>query len=100
MDHRYIPLVAAAALCGAALAPAPPAFAQPHPLITRTATPLPPAKEGFAYPDCYCTGSRGERVEIGERACLSINGRGVTAVCGMSLNNPAWRIEERGCPLS
>lgn len=70
------------------------------PLITRPPTALPPAKEGYAYPDCYCTGSSGERVEIGERACLMINRRPVSAICGMSLNNPAWRVEGEGCGIS
>lgn len=58
----------------------------------------PRAKEGFAYPDCYCTDSEGRRVELGKRACLRIGGREVTARCAMSLNNPAWRTEADGCP--
>ncbi len=60
----------------------------------------PPAKDGYAYPDCYCTGSRGERVEMGERACLTVAGRDRLALCAMSQNNPVWRIEREGCPLS
>lgn len=70
------------------------------PLITRPGTPLPPAKEGFAYPDCFCTDSTGGRVEVGERACLTINRRQMSAICGMSLNNPAWRMEGEGCGMS
>jgi hypothetical protein len=53
--------------------------------------------EGFAYPECYCT-NRGARVEIGETACLRVGGRRFTALCAMSLNNPAWREVEDGCP--
>lgn len=60
----------------------------------------PPPKEGFAYPDCYCTDSDGQRVELGARSCLRIGGREVTARCAMSLNNPTWRTEAEGCPLS
>lgn len=60
----------------------------------------PPPKEGFSYPDCYCTDSDGQRVEIGERACLDIGGRAVTAECRMSLNSPAWRTVADGCPVS
>lgn len=60
----------------------------------------PPAKDGFSYPDCYCTDSDGRRVEIGERACLRIGGREVTALCRMSLNSPAWRPLSDGCPMS
>lgn len=60
----------------------------------------PPAKEGYSYPDCYCTDSEGRRVEMGERACLSVGKRQMTAICGMSLNTPAWRMEAEGCPVS
>ncbi len=56
----------------------------------------PPAKKGFAYPDCYCT-NRGERVEKGDLACLRVDGREFTARCGMSQNNPVWRKVEDGC---
>ena len=48
------------------------------------------------WPDCFCT-NRGDRVEIGDTACLTINGRSYSAVCYMSLNNPAWRKIEDGC---
>ncbi|MEM7695187.1 MAG: hypothetical protein AAF318_12115 [Pseudomonadota bacterium] len=58
----------------------------------------PPAKEGYAYPDCYCTDSEGERVEVGEYACLRIGPREMTALCGMSQNSPAWRTQFEGCP--
>jgi len=58
----------------------------------------PPAKEGFSYPDCYCTDSLGQRVEMGEMACLIIGARRVLARCGMSVNNPAWREQSEGCP--
>lgn len=53
----------------------------------------PPAKRGFKYPDCYCTDSAGERVEIGEVACLSIGSNRKAARCDMSLNNPIWRFD-------
>ena len=56
----------------------------------------PAPKDGYAYPDCYCT-NRGVRVEIGETACLRVGGREFTARCDMSLNNPAWREERDGC---
>ena len=60
-------------------------------------TPHPP-KEGYSYPDCYCTDSGGKRVEMGETACLLIGSRQVTARCDMSVNNPTWRTESEGCP--
>ncbi|MDF2234520.1 hypothetical protein P2H44_18320 [Albimonas sp. CAU 1670] len=56
----------------------------------------PPAKDGYAYPDCYCT-NRGERVEMGGTTCIRIGSVEYTAVCGMSLNNPAWRKIGDGC---
>jgi hypothetical protein len=58
----------------------------------------PPAKEGFSYPDCYCTDSNGQRVDMGKTACLVIGSRRVLARCDMSVNNPAWREESEGCP--
>ena len=60
-------------------------------------TPAPP-KEGFSYPDCYCTDSDGQRVEMGQTACLRIGDRRVFARCAWSVNNPAWRPEAEGCP--
>ena len=58
----------------------------------------PKAKEGFRYPDCFCTDSQGERINLGRTACLQIGSRQVTARCAMSLNNPAWRQVSEGCP--
>ena len=48
------------------------------------------------WPDCYCT-NRGERVEIGNTACLKVNGHSFLARCYMSLNNPAWRKLDESC---
>lgn len=58
----------------------------------------PPPKQGYSYPDCYCTDSAGNRVELGETACLTIGPRQVLARCDMSANNPTWRYETEGCP--
>ena len=58
----------------------------------------PPAKDGYSYPDCYCTDSKGQRVEMGQKACLIIGSRRVLARCDMSVNNPTWRHESEGCP--
>ena len=77
-------ILAAALLLGAG-----PALADPN------WTP-PPAKDGHSYPPCYCT-NREAKLPIGATACLQIGSRQVTARCGMSLNNPAWRIESEGC---
>jgi hypothetical protein len=58
---------------------------------TSGATPAPKAA------DCYCTDGEGRRVEMGERICLTVDGRSFTAECGMSLNSPAWRKVADGC---
>ena len=34
---------------------------------------------------------------MGGRTCIRIGSVEYTAVCGMSLNNPAWRKVEDGC---
>ncbi|MFK7943936.1 MAG: hypothetical protein AB8B85_13625 [Paracoccaceae bacterium] len=58
----------------------------------------PKPKEGFRYPDCFCTDSQGERIELGRSTCLQIGSRQFTARCSMSLNTPAWRQVSEGCP--
>ena len=58
----------------------------------------PPAKDGYSYPDYYCTDSKGQRVEMGETACLIIGSRRMLARCEISVNSPAWREESEGCP--
>lgn len=58
----------------------------------------PPPKQGYSYPDCYCTDSDGKRVELGETVCLRIGPREVLARCDMSVNSPTWRYESEGCP--
>lgn len=60
----------------------------------------PPPKEGYSYPDCYCTDTDGARVEIGDMACLRIGRKRVLAQCDMSQNSPAWRPQREGCPIS
>lgn len=57
----------------------------------------PPPKNGHDYPECYCS-NRGERVPMGQLACLRIGSREFLARCAMSLNNPAWRRIREGCP--
>lgn len=47
--------------------------------------------------DCYCTDSKGGRVELGETICLQVDGRIFMAQCQMSLNVPMWREVSRGC---
>ena len=47
--------------------------------------------------DCYCTDSKGARVELGETICLHVDGRMFMAQCQMSLNVPMWREVNPGC---
>ena len=47
--------------------------------------------------DCYCTDSKGQRVELGQTICLQVDGRMFMAQCQMSLNNPMWREMSEGC---
>lgn len=62
----------------------------------------PAPKDGFSYPALYCT-NRGERVEVGEFACIRTNccpSRGCdvfTARCGLSTNVTTWRRVRDGC---
>jgi hypothetical protein len=56
----------------------------------------PAPADGQRYPECFCT-NRGERVEVGERSCLRVDGRQFTALCFMSQNSPGWRREREGC---
>ncbi|WP_135505012.1 hypothetical protein [Roseovarius aestuariivivens] len=47
--------------------------------------------------DCYCTDRQGDRVELGETICLTVDGKSFMAQCQMSLNNPMWRKISDGC---
>ena len=86
-------ILAGALALGLASGPA----AAAEPAETPNYSPAPP-KQGYSYPECYCTDSAGRRVELGQRACLAIGSRRVQALCDMSANNPAWRYESEGCP--
>jgi len=59
----------------------------------------PTAKEGFSYPECYCT-NRDQRVEIGGFSCLTVDGERFLAQCDLSLNSPIWRKVEDSCPTA
>ncbi|MEM6309456.1 MAG: hypothetical protein AAF754_05345 [Pseudomonadota bacterium] len=47
--------------------------------------------------ECYCTDSKGQRIELGQTICLQVDGRMFMAQCQMSLNNPMWREVSTGC---
>lgn len=46
----------------------------------------------------YCTGSGGERYELGAIICITASCQTWTARCDMSLNIPMWRKTQDGCP--
>ena len=50
--------------------------------------------------DCYCTDTTGGKVDIGEMACLHVDGKMFMAQCDMSLNVPIWRKVSDGCATS
>jgi hypothetical protein len=58
----------------------------------------PKPKQGYSYPECYCTGSNGERVEVGELACLSVGGRQVLSRCEKRRNLVIWNHQAEECP--
>jgi hypothetical protein len=57
----------------------------------------PTATEGYSSSESYCS-NQGHRVEVGDLSCLRVNGRVFLARCGMSLNNPVWRMVQDSCP--
>lgn len=46
----------------------------------------------------YCTDAEGKRHELGDVICITTSCYSQLARCGMSLNNPAWRKLQDGCP--
>lgn len=59
---------------------------------------IPPTpKKGHSYPPCYCTDSQGNRVEVGQMACLQIGSRQVMSRCEKARNLVIWRHQTEGC---
>ena len=46
---------------------------------------------------CQCRDTYGNLHEVGEQACLSVDGRTFMARCAMSLNVTIWRDTGEGC---
>ena len=55
--------------------------------------PTPPA------PECYRTDGAGDRVELDERACLTVGARTLTVLCAMSLDVPVWHDTGAPCVM-
>ncbi|MEN0041940.1 MAG: hypothetical protein AAF764_11510 [Pseudomonadota bacterium] len=47
--------------------------------------------------ECYCTDRYGDRHEIGDVICLTVDNRSYLAKCVMAQNNPFWRDQKIGC---
>ena len=45
---------------------------------------------------CYCR-MEGRTFDMGEIACLRVDGRNELARCDMVLNNPSWTLLKRPC---
>lgn len=59
-----------------------------------------PATADTATAPCNCIASGGEKVPLGQVACLTVGGRSFLARCAMSLNLLTWRKITDGCPVS
>lgn len=96
---RYLMLIAAFSLTLGVTVPSAEAEIHDSPVIKTQGGYVPPKpKEGFRYPDCFCTDSQGERIELGRVTCLMVGSQQFMARCAMSLNNPTWRRVSDGCP--
>jgi uncharacterized membrane protein len=51
------------------------------------------------FSECYCR-AKGNRIEVGQTACLSSPDGPRQATCAMSQNVTTWRFSERPCPES
>jgi len=47
--------------------------------------------------ECFCTDRYGDRHELGDIICLSVDDRSYMAKCVMAQNVPFWRDQNRGC---
>ncbi|MET4104025.1 hypothetical protein ABIE58_003473 [Roseovarius sp. MBR-78] len=66
-------------------------------LILAATPALADATIGGKTVECYCTDTKGARVEMGEMICLRVDGQMFMAKCAMSLNVPIWRKVSDGC---
>ena len=58
------------------------------------------AQDAGTAPPCACLNRDGEKVPLGQVACLTVGGRSFLARCDMSLNLLTWRKLSEGCPLT
>ncbi len=53
-----------------------------------------------ALADCACKSQRGGIFQLGERTCISVNGKSYLAECEMNLNITSWKKVQDECPLA
>ena len=53
---------------------------------------------GQALADCACVNRDGHRFELGQVACLTVDGHSYMAECDMNLNVMSWRKVADSCP--
>lgn len=61
------------------------------------------AGEAFAAPpdaDCTCRNRDGSKYELGQTACLRVDGTSYLARCEMNLNVTTWKKLRDGCPTA
>ncbi|WP_299925089.1 hypothetical protein [uncultured Pelagimonas sp.] len=59
--------------------------------------PLPVVAQDQPAKPCFCINRDGEKVELGQLACLRVGGKSFMARCSMSLNLLTWRKVSDGC---
>ncbi|MGH1414016.1 MAG: hypothetical protein ACRBB0_11000 [Pelagimonas sp.] len=65
--------------------------------IILTLSCMPVTAQDQATKPCYCINRDGERVELGQIACLRVGDTSFMARCSMSLNVLTWRKVADGC---
>lgn len=61
------------------------------------------AGDAFAAPpdaDCTCRNRDGSKYELGQTACLRVDGTSYLARCEMNLNVTTWKKLRDGCPTA
>lgn len=55
---------------------------------------------GAAAADCTCSNRDGKRFNMGDVACIRVDGRAFMAECELNLNVTSWRKIGDGCPVA
>lgn len=55
---------------------------------------------GAAAAECTCVNKDGTRYNMGDVACIRVDGRAYMAECELNLNVTSWRKIGDGCPVA